>query len=113
MINGNYAGGLVETETVELTTATTTDIFTTENEKQMLAGFCIVNTDSSARDVTLYMQKDGSTDMLFWKKSIPANDTIVEADIPQQLRITPNIYKLRAQVGTANVIHITPIVFTA
>jgi hypothetical protein len=104
MINSNYFGGLELTDSVELTTTAVTDVYEATSNTEICAGFCIVNEHSSAVDVSIY-RYDGSSDVLFWKKPVPANDTLTEADIPRWLRES---YKIKAEAATANVITITP-----
>jgi hypothetical protein len=107
MISGNYFGGLVLTDSVELTATTITDIYEATSDTEICAGFCIFNDHSSALEVEIY-QYDGTTDVLYWKKSVPADDTLIENDIPRWLR---SGYKIKAKVGTANVITVTPTIF--
>jgi len=104
MINSNYFGGLELTDSVALTTIAVTDVYEATSDTEICAGFCIANEHSSAVDVSVY-RYDGSTDVLYWQKSIPANDTVIESDIPRWLR---NNYKIKAQASVANVVTVTP-----
>jgi hypothetical protein len=107
MISGNYFGGLELTDSVALTTTSLTDIHEATSNTEICAGFCIVNEHSSAIVVSVY-RYDGSTDALYWQKSIPAGDTVIESDVPRWLR---EGYKIKAEAATANQITITPTIF--
>jgi hypothetical protein len=107
MISANYFGGLELTDSVNLTTTSLTDIHEATSNTEICAGFCIVNEHTSAIVVSVY-RYDGSTDVLYWEKSIPAGDTVIESDIPRWLR---EGYKIKAQAATANHITITPTIF--
>lgn len=104
MISANYSGGLVQTTPVKITTTSTTDIYADGTKEEVCVSFCIVNEHSSALAVSVYVN-DGTSDVLYWEKSVPANDTLIETDAPMKLR---DGYKITAQVGTINVITITP-----
>ena len=107
MISGNYFGGLELTDSVALTTTAVTDVYEATSNTEICAGFCIVNEHSSPIVVSVY-RYDGSTDVLYWQKSIPAGDTVIESDIPRWLR---EGYKIKAEAATANQITITPTIF--
>ena len=107
MISGNYFGGLELTDSVALTTTSITDIYEATSNAEICAGFCIVNEHSSAIVVSVY-RYDGSTDVLYWQKSIPAGEPVIESGIPRWLR---EGYKIKAEAATANQITITPTIF--
>lgn len=107
MITADIEGGLEETETVSLSAATVTDIHEAQNEHEICVGFCIVNTDTNPLHVSIYRNTGGS-DVMFWRKPVPAEDTLTETVIPRALRKGD---KIKAQVGTVDVISITPIIF--
>jgi len=107
MISGNYFGGLEQTDSVALTTTAVTDVYEATRNAEICAGFCIVNEHSSAVVVSVY-RYDGSTDVLYWQKSIPAGDTVIESNIPRWLR---EGFKIKAVAATANQITITPTIF--
>jgi hypothetical protein len=107
MISGNYFGGLELTGSAKLTTTSITDIHTATSNAEICVGFCIVNEHSSAIDVSIY-RYDGSTDVLYWQKPVPANDTLTENDVPRWLR---EGYKIKALAATENQITITPTIF--
>lgn len=106
MMNGNYQGGLTSTNPIKLTGSSLTDIHVSGSNKEILAGFCIVNEHTSALEVSVYWG-DGSTDILFWRKSISAGDTVTENEIPLRLQ---DGYAIKAQCVTVDKIAVTPIV---
>lgn len=109
MISGNYFGGLELTDSVALTTTSITDIYEATSKAEICAGFCIVNEHSSAIVVSVYRyDPDSTNDVLYWQKSIPAGDTVIESDIPRWLR---EGYKIKAEAAPANQITITPTIF--
>lgn len=104
MITANIHGGLVESTPVSLTTTTITDVYEAKSIERVCAGFCILNNTSSAIDVEIYWYIN-STDTLIWKKSIPADDTVIETEIPLKMR---DNQKIKAKGDTG--ITITPII---
>lgn len=106
MITANIAGGLQGVTSTVLSGTSIADVFTASSDKVTCAGFCIVNNTSSAIDVEIYRYID-PTDTLFWKKSIPADDTVIETDIPLKLR---NAQKIKAKGDTG--ITVTPIILS-
>lgn len=106
MITANIHGGLVESSPVSLTTTTITDVYEAKSIERVCAGFCVVNDTASAVILSVH-RYNGTTDELFWKKSIPANDTIIETEIPIKMR---DGFKIKATAATASALTITPII---
>lgn len=106
-IQGNYRGGLVNpANIVRLTTTSATTILTAQNSSQTLAGFSLANETSSAVVVACHFN-DGSTDFLFFRRSVPANDTVIVSDIPIRMR-SGDSFKVTAATG--NAITVTPVI---
>lgn len=106
MINANYSGGLSQTDPVALSDATVTDIHTDGVKEETCAAWTVLNDSGSAVTVSVF-RNNGTTDTKIWKKSISANDTIVEADSPIKLR---DGFKITAQASTGGAITITPVI---
>jgi hypothetical protein len=88
-INGNYAGNVVLPIAQTLTNTSTTLIDTGIPDKTFtLAGFVICNATGSAVITDLYWWSSFTTiESLVWRKSVPANDTVIISDMP--LRLLP------------------------
>ena len=99
-IQGTYRGGLVNpSDITRLTTTSATTIFTAVNSSQTLAGFSLANETASAVIVACHFN-DGTTDFLFFRRSVPANDTVIVTDIPIRMR-SGDSFKVTAATGNA------------
>jgi hypothetical protein len=109
MISGNYFGGLEDADTVKLTDVTITDVYQAETDSEICVGFTVVNEHSSPLEVSIYRYDTNTgTDVLYWRKTVPANDVITDNETPRKLRKN---WKIKAKVSQINVVSITPTVF--
>ncbi|WP_162651555.1 hypothetical protein [Lentilitoribacter sp. Alg239-R112] len=105
MITANYSGGLELTDTIALSDTSITDIYTAPDNQDILTGFAIANNNSSAIIVTCYINK--GSDVIVFKTSVTANETIVQTDMPLKLRAG---YIFKAKAATGGYITVTPII---
>lgn len=85
MINANYAGNLEKSVHLALSSTTATAIGpASENGTRTLAGWSFANTSAGAV-VCQVIHTQGGTDYVVWVKSVAANDTAVETDVPVRL----------------------------
>lgn len=92
-----------------LTTTNQTDLLTgnnavTRDQRAVLASVAIVNTDSSARLVTLEFY-DGATDYKFYQKSVAATSTEYVTGFP--IRLKDGTWTIKATAAAANVVTVT------
>lgn len=105
-VDAYYQGGLENPKPVRLTTASATAIFTATDNNVTIGAFSLANETASATIVDIHFN-DGSTDHLVFRRSVPADDTVIVDNLPLRLR-SGNIFK--ATAATANRITVTPII---
>jgi len=103
-----YEGGIQAAAPVRLTTTSATDIVTapTADNTIIISSFSLANETGSAVQMSVHYY-DGTTDFLWFARSVPANDTIIVCEIPMRLR---GGQKMKATAATGNAITVTPIV---
>lgn len=104
------AGTLQEPEVVKLTTTSVTDVLAMAVGKPnviSVTGAYIVNQDTTARKVTLFLTKD-TTDYAIFENTVGANESVsVTFEAPIKLYAKSTARKIRAQAAAANVVTVT------
>ncbi len=95
-------------ETTLLSTTSQTDIFTASDKtKVVVASISVANTGASGVDVTLEWN-DGSSDHVFWMKTVAAKTTEIISDLPLSLTSKYSVTeKMKATASTGNVVSVT------
>ena len=107
-VNANYVGEIQRPAHLEFTGSSKTTLGSPAVDRsQTLASFSFVNPTAGAVTCELYWY-DGTADRLIWRKIVPANDTVIEANMPVRL-LTGNVLKAVA----ANTVTITLFYSTA
>ena len=107
----NHFGTIQRPISVFLTTTNKTDLLTgsfavSRESRPKIGSISIVNADASARLVTLEWH-DGTNDHVFFRRSIPANETVILDNVP--ILFLDNDWTLKATAAQANVITVTVI----
>ncbi|MGN7959131.1 hypothetical protein [Agrobacterium radiobacter] len=104
-VNANYTGNIRKPEchafagtSIEAVGAVATD------RTQTVASWSFVNSTAGAITCSLYWN-DGSTDHLMWRKSIAANSTEVESNLPVRLEDGNSIKAIGAVGVFANLVY--------
>lgn len=97
-VNANYTGNIRKPESRALSGASLELVgAVAEDRTQTVAGWSFVNPTGGAVTCSLYWN-DGVTDHLIWRKSVGANDTQVESNLPVRLE-TGNSIKAAGSSG--------------
>lgn len=84
-VNANYTGNIRKPECHALIGAGIESIGDVAADRtQTVSSWSIVNPTAGAVTCSLYWN-DGTTDRLVWRKSVPANDTLIESNLPIRL----------------------------
>ncbi len=84
-VNANYTGNIRKPECHALIGATVEAVGDVATDRtQTLASWSVVNPTGGAVTCSLYWN-DGAIDHLVWRKSVPANDTLIESNLPVRL----------------------------
>ncbi|MES5044081.1 hypothetical protein ABVB72_02235 [Rhizobium nepotum] len=75
-----------------------------EDRTQIVAGWSFVNPTGGAVTCDLYWN-DGTADRLVWRKSVAANDTQVESNLPIRLEAGNSIKAIGASGIIVNLIY--------
>lgn len=106
-VSALLVGGLIKPQSTVLTTTSQTDIFTAQvgnsNARTIVLAASIVNDSGGAITVTLEWY-DGTNDRKWFKRSVPANDTIF---IDQLQLMLLNGYKIKATASAQPGITVT------
>ena len=105
-VDAYYQGGLEAPAPVRLTTASITTIFTATDNNVTIGGFSLANETGTGAIVAIHVN-DGSTDNLVFRRSVPADDTVIVDNLPIRLR---NGHVFKATAATPNAITVTPII---
>ncbi|XHB99354.1 hypothetical protein ABWH97_13905 [Nitratireductor sp. ac15] len=94
--------------TTSLTTTSKTDVFTASDKaNEVVVSISVANKTASGVDVTLEWH-DGSSDFIFWMKSVAAKTTEIVSDLPLALSSRHgNTQKIKATAGTGNAVSVT------
>lgn len=104
-VSGNYIGGVARPFPARLTTTNATDIVVATDHSEIIASFSLANETGSAVVAACHYY-DGTTDFLVFRRSVPANDTVIVSDIPLRLYSGD---KFKVTAASANAITVTPI----
>lgn len=104
----SFPGNVEAPVPVRLTTTSLTDIYTTQadDHSSTIAAWTLANETGSAVQVGCYFY-NGTTDFLWFNRSVPANDTVLVIDVPMRLR---GGNKFKVQAATGNAITVNPVV---
>lgn len=106
-VSALLVGGLIKPQSVVLTTTSQTDVFTAEvgnsNARTIVLAASIVNDSAGAIVVTLEWY-NGTNDRKWFKRSVPANDTIFIDELQLMLL---NGYKIKATASAQPGITVT------
>lgn len=103
-VNANYTGNVQKPVHAVLSgTSAETIGSAAENDTQTVAAWSIVNPTAGAVNCAVYWN-DGTTDNLVWRKSIAANSTEVESNLPIRLRSGHSIKAAGASTVTVTLI---------
>ena len=104
------AGTLQEPEVVKLSATTVTDVLSVASGRAdvvSVIGALIVNQDSTARKVTLFLTKN-TTDYAIFENTVGANESVsVTFEAPIKLYAKSTARKIRAQAAAADVVTVT------
>lgn len=103
-IQGNYIGGLERPEMTRLTTTSATTVKSAQNGQTTIGSIGLANETGSAVVVELHYN-DGTTDFLYWKEEVPANEAIKIEGLPLRLYVND---VLKATAATSNAITVYP-----
>lgn len=104
-VNANYTGNIRKPECHALSgTSAETVGGVASDRTQTVAGWSIVNPTGGAVTCSLFWN-DGTADHLIWSKSIPANDTQIESNLPIRLETGNSIKASGASGVLVNLIY--------
>lgn len=83
-VNGNYAGNLDPAYHIVLAGSSAETVFTASDSSNVAASWAFANTTGGAVTCKL-IHTVGGTDFVVWQKSVPANDTEIESNLPIRL----------------------------
>ena len=105
-----FGGVLQETDIVKLTATTVTDVLAMaagRSDVVSVIGALIVNQDTTARKVTLFLTKN-TTDYAIFENTVGANESVeITFEAPIKLYAKSTARKIRAQAAAANVVTVT------
>jgi hypothetical protein len=86
-VNANYGGNVAKPVHLVLAGTTTTLVGTAMTDNSMtLSSWAFCNPTGGAVTCDLYWYEAlTTTEHFVWRKSVPANDTLIEADLPLRL----------------------------
>lgn len=99
-INVGIAGGLQKPTHVRLTSTSITDIYTATNYGETVVAITMANETAGAVIIKID-HFDGTTNFNTYRKSVPADDTLIFSDFPIRMRSGD---KIRATAASANAI---------
>ena len=97
-VNIGVTGGLQKPASTRLTTSGQTDVYTAASDGETVVAITLANETASAT-IVLIERFDGTTNFNTFRRSVPADDTVVLSDFPIRLR---NGHKIRATAATGN-----------
>ena len=104
-VNANYTGNIRKPECHAFVgTSTETIGATADDRTQTVASWSFVNATGGAVTCSLYWN-DGSTDHLIWRKSVAANSSEVESNLPIRLETGNSIKAIGAASVFVNLIY--------
>ncbi|WP_019567362.1 hypothetical protein [Agrobacterium sp. 10MFCol1.1] len=105
-VNASYSGNIRKPVCTALAGASKTLIGDVADDRtNTLASWSFVNPTGSAVNCELYWN-DGTTDRLIWRKSVAANDTQVESNLPVRLDAGNSIKAVGAASVTVTLIYV-------
>lgn len=99
-VNVSVSGGLQKPTHVRLTTTGITNIYTATNMGETVVAITMANETAGAVIIKID-HYDGATNFNTYRKSVPADDTLILSDFPMRLRSGDII---RATAASANAI---------
>ena len=97
-VNIGITGGLQKPASTRLTSLSQTDVYTAASDGETVVAIALANETGSAT-IVLIERFDGTTNWNIWRKSVPADDTLILSDFPIRLR---NGHKIRATAAAVN-----------
>lgn len=94
------AGGLQKPTSTRLTAITITDVYTADSDGETVVAITMAN-ETAAAVIIKIDRFDGTTHWNTYRKSVPADDTLILSDFPMRLRIG---HIIRATAASANAI---------